>query len=47
MDRSVFISGADLEPEEAADKAIPIFLSLREYEDRLVLVDYPENEWPR
>ncbi|OGO73300.1 MAG: hypothetical protein A2Z49_05480 [Chloroflexi bacterium RBG_19FT_COMBO_56_12] len=37
---------ADLEPEEAAAKAIPIFLGKREDEDRLVLVDYAGKEWP-
>jgi NAD(P)-dependent dehydrogenase (short-subunit alcohol dehydrogenase family) len=37
---------ADLEPEEAAAKAIPIFLGEREDEDRLVLVDYAGSEWP-
>jgi NAD(P)-dependent dehydrogenase (short-subunit alcohol dehydrogenase family) len=37
---------ADLEPEEAAAKAIPIFLGKREDEDRLVLVDYAGREWP-
>jgi len=37
---------ATLEPEEAAAKAIPIFLSQREDEDRLVMVDYEGNEWP-
>ena len=47
MDRSVFISGADLEPEEAAARAIPIFLGSQQDEDRLVLVDYPGNEWSR
>jgi NAD(P)-dependent dehydrogenase (short-subunit alcohol dehydrogenase family) len=37
---------APLEPEEAAAKAIPIFLGQREDEDRLVMVDYDGNEWP-
>ena len=37
---------ATLEPEEAASKAIPIFLGRREDEGRLVLVDYEGNEWP-
>lgn len=37
---------ADLEPEEAAAYAIPIFVSARDDEDRLVLVDYQGNEWP-
>jgi len=37
---------ATLEPEEAAVKAIPIFLGPREDEGRLVLVDYESNEWP-
>jgi NAD(P)-dependent dehydrogenase (short-subunit alcohol dehydrogenase family) len=38
--------GATLEPEEAAAFAIPIFLGLREDEDRLVMVDYQGQEWP-
>jgi len=37
---------ADLEPEEAAAYAIPIFVNAREDEDRLVLLDYQGNEWP-
>jgi NAD(P)-dependent dehydrogenase (short-subunit alcohol dehydrogenase family) len=37
---------ATLEPEEAAAKAIPIFLNPREDEDRLVMVDCDGNEWP-
>jgi NAD(P)-dependent dehydrogenase (short-subunit alcohol dehydrogenase family) len=37
---------ADLEPEEAAAKALPIFLEARQDEDRLVKVDYQGNEWP-
>ena len=37
---------ANLEPEEAAAYAIPIFVNAREDEDRLVLVDYQGNEWP-
>jgi NAD(P)-dependent dehydrogenase (short-subunit alcohol dehydrogenase family) len=37
---------ATLEPEEAAAKAIPIFLGQREDEDRLAMVDYEGNEWP-
>jgi NAD(P)-dependent dehydrogenase (short-subunit alcohol dehydrogenase family) len=37
---------ATLEPEEAAAKAIPIFLGQRADEDRLVLEDYEGNEWP-
>ncbi len=37
---------ADLEPEEAAAKALPFFLNPREDEDRLVMVDYLGNEWP-
>jgi NAD(P)-dependent dehydrogenase (short-subunit alcohol dehydrogenase family) len=37
---------AALEPEEAAVRAIPIFLGRREDEDRLVMVDYDGNEWP-
>jgi NAD(P)-dependent dehydrogenase (short-subunit alcohol dehydrogenase family) len=37
---------ADLEPEDAAAYAIPIFVNPRENEDRLVLVDYRGNEWP-
>jgi NAD(P)-dependent dehydrogenase (short-subunit alcohol dehydrogenase family) len=34
------------EPEEAAARAIPIFLGPREDEDRLVMVDFEGNEWP-
>jgi NAD(P)-dependent dehydrogenase (short-subunit alcohol dehydrogenase family) len=37
---------ATLEPEEAAAKAIPIFLGQRADEDRLILEDYEGNEWP-
>jgi NAD(P)-dependent dehydrogenase (short-subunit alcohol dehydrogenase family) len=37
---------ATLEPEEAAAKAIPIFLNPQEDEGRLVLVDFEGNEWP-
>jgi NAD(P)-dependent dehydrogenase (short-subunit alcohol dehydrogenase family) len=37
---------ADLEPEEAAAKALPIFLNARADEDRLVMVDYCGAEWP-
>jgi NAD(P)-dependent dehydrogenase (short-subunit alcohol dehydrogenase family) len=37
---------ADMEPEEAAAKALPIFLGERADEDRLVMVDYQGVEWP-
>ncbi len=37
---------ATLEPEEAAAKAIPIFLGRQGDENRLVLVDHEGNEWP-
>jgi len=37
---------ADLEPEEAAAKAVPIFLDARADEDHLVLIDYQGQEWP-
>jgi len=37
---------ADLEPEDAAGYAIPIFLDNQMDEDRLVLVDYQGKEWP-
>jgi NAD(P)-dependent dehydrogenase (short-subunit alcohol dehydrogenase family) len=37
---------ADLEPEEAAEKALPFFLGARQDEDRLVMVDYQSQEWP-
>ncbi len=37
---------ATLEPEEAAAKAIPIFLGQMEDEQRLAMVDYEGNEWP-
>ena len=36
----------DMEPEEAAEKALPILLSSRADESRLVLVDYRGREWP-
>jgi NAD(P)-dependent dehydrogenase (short-subunit alcohol dehydrogenase family) len=36
----------DMEPEEAAAKALPFFLSDREDEGRLVLIDYQGQEWP-
>lgn len=37
---------ADMEPEQAAAKAIPFFLNDREDEGRLVLTDYQGLEWP-
>ncbi len=37
---------ADLEPEEAAAKALPFFLNERQDEDRLVLCDWRGREWP-
>ena len=37
---------ATLEPEEAAAKALPIFLNERDDEDRLVLLNYDGTEWP-
>lgn len=37
---------ADLEPEEAAAFALPIFLTDQSDEDRLFLVDYRGQEWP-
>ncbi len=37
---------ADLEPEEAAARAIPFFVGDREDENRLVLVDDLGQEWP-
>jgi len=37
---------AVLEAEEAATKAIPIFLDTKVDEDQLVMVDYEENRWP-
>jgi NAD(P)-dependent dehydrogenase (short-subunit alcohol dehydrogenase family) len=37
---------ATLEPEEAAAKAIPIFLSEQKNEDKLTMIDYEGNEWP-
>jgi NAD(P)-dependent dehydrogenase (short-subunit alcohol dehydrogenase family) len=36
----------DMEPEEAADRALPFFLEDREDEGRLVLIDYQGLEWP-
>jgi NAD(P)-dependent dehydrogenase (short-subunit alcohol dehydrogenase family) len=46
-----YISGeknleATLELDEAAEMAIPIFLSRRADEDRLVMQDYEGQEWP-
>jgi hypothetical protein len=46
-----YMSGAkntrgDMEPEEAAAKALPFFLRDREDEGRLVLIDYQGQEWP-
>ena len=37
---------ANLEPVQAAGKALPIFLADRPDEDRLVMVDYEGVEWP-
>ncbi len=37
---------ATLEPDVAAEAAIPIFLNDLEDEDRLRLIDYEGNEWP-
>jgi NAD(P)-dependent dehydrogenase (short-subunit alcohol dehydrogenase family) len=37
---------ADMEPEEAAAKALPIFLEDRQDEDHLVLIDYQGQVWP-
>jgi NAD(P)-dependent dehydrogenase (short-subunit alcohol dehydrogenase family) len=37
---------ADLEPDEAAAKAIPFFIGDRPDEDHPVLVDYQGQEWP-
>jgi NAD(P)-dependent dehydrogenase (short-subunit alcohol dehydrogenase family) len=37
---------ADLEPEEAAAKALAFFLNEWKDEDRLALVDYLGTEWP-
>jgi NAD(P)-dependent dehydrogenase (short-subunit alcohol dehydrogenase family) len=36
----------DMEPSEAASKAIPFFLTNREDENKLALVDYLGQEWP-
>ena len=36
----------ELEPEDAAALAIPLFLADREDEDRLVMIDYQGREWP-
>ncbi len=35
----------DMEAEEAASKALPLFLGDREDEDRLVMIDYKGCEW--
>jgi len=37
---------AELEPEEAAEYAIPFFLNNQPNENRLVLMDYEGKEWP-
>lgn len=37
---------ATLEPEEAAARALPVFLNERDDEDRLVLLNYDGTEWP-
>ena len=37
---------ANLEPAEAAAKAVPFFLGRREDEDRLAMVDFAGDEWP-
>lgn len=37
---------ADMEPEEAAAQALPIFLEPREDEDHLEMVDYQNEVWP-
>jgi len=37
---------ATFEPEEAVEKALPTFLGEREDEDRLVLINYDDTEWP-
>ena len=37
---------AKMEPEEAATKALPFFLTDREDEGRLALIDYQGLEWP-
>ncbi len=37
---------ADLEPDVAAEYALPFFLNEREDEDRLVLIDNLGREWP-
>lgn len=39
-------SQADMEPEEAAAKAVPFFLGTLADEDRLVMTDYAGHEWP-
>jgi len=46
-----YMSGAkgnegDMEPEEAAAKALPFFIEPRADEDKLVMVDYSGSEWP-
>ena len=37
---------ADMEPEEAAAKALPFFLDDRQDEDHLVMIDYQGQVWP-
>ena len=46
-----YMSGAksttgDMEPDEAAARAIPFFLEPRDDEDRLALIGYQGEEWP-
>ena len=36
----------DMEPDEAAARAIPFFLEQRDDEDRLVMIGYQGEEWP-
>jgi hypothetical protein len=37
---------AELELEEAAEKAVPFFLHAREDKDQLAPIDYQGQEWP-
>jgi NAD(P)-dependent dehydrogenase (short-subunit alcohol dehydrogenase family) len=37
---------ANMEPEEGAEKAMPILLEDRDDEDRLVMIDCYGHEWP-
>ena len=39
-------TAGDMEPDEAAARAIPFFVEPRDDEDRLTMIDYQGQEWP-